>query len=1122
MRLKRDFVTYFVVSFLLTGCLTTAKYTTSDSESIRISRPLVFPKESLVEDRLREQRWLEGQLEQSFDAGLQGKRFTRDFSVTTIGAKIQADPTVVGNYRAQQQFNAENIERLSQLAEQQHKTELEIEKGKTKGAKSRSEVYDNYIEKIGDQVDKQIEAAQQKSDEYEQIKNAVCGTEGPSGKGPTSEDCQKARKAYITALGVPSGLLPQNKTVGDVLNPTQADGTTPFYVKKTDEKGNTVFEPIFAKNSLDTPSGNPSDIDAFKGVDDLSKVARTIKDAVKVDKQDDDFSNGLNVSPIKEFEDRLSYRARVRDEIAKNRLDDRHDSLGNSLYRLQYQVTVVPKSKTPHWAKVEVELRPNATTLLPSEFFDSFSEKVFQENKAYKALVKAGGLKSGNENVRKQYLETLTKLHSDYVGTSNLLPRSVNSFTNDWRGYISKKFLNEFNLIHEKFEKKETITSEEDKFHLNTILDDICVIALFDKEFIRPYKKIFKENCLESIEERGVRFIEEGELKTALDNVRNELSAIRTASSNNTNEVMKKEVDREKILSAIESQKKNARISSVDILIDELKSQSNKENPDKKYLNFLKLLAYDISVMYAYASISEEIDFRQYVYISSTLHVNTDGIYNIQNPDQTLRLSWEKFELLDEEERSKEFQLSAAYHFGLWRLFSDLLSKQRADVYGVYPIEESQRIQDVAEVSRLLGGGVGLNFLAGNTGGKLALEYLQGKEKLFSNILRKPVLLGLPGNSIEAKGCEKGNGGEGKTSCDFGGVKFGWLIGPIYQIDDDRKDASFVQAETSKTVSVDISVPSWWKSMGMKVKKSWIHPETLVEEKINGDGVTLASVNNPIELSARELDVDKLFRSSARPVLRVSESPKKTIKVSAGKKLSMIIRGKDLWRVNEVTLGNMRTRNIDVIGDMNSILVKFPTIDRRACTFEFEIDNQQAKDAKKVEKCESKILLWSRSAEPIQYGEKVSVIFSGNPVETEEFDPDDLEVRSYPDGEIKTSLAEFNSSTNNKIIEYTLSKPEGFDESKISLWISEFDEIKLVGNKAVQSRENPRNVALRFEVSLKQLWEKNKKCVKADEGVKCNVTVSLWYNEGQDIKKKRFFVPKSKRQITVEIIKKGS
>lgn len=61
-------------------------------------------------------------------------------------------------------------------------------------------------------------------------------------------------------------------------------------------------------------------------------------------------------TPIEQFHDALTYREEVRNELLENQLDDRHDIAGNTLYRLKFDVSVIPEHDTSAYAIVEATI----------------------------------------------------------------------------------------------------------------------------------------------------------------------------------------------------------------------------------------------------------------------------------------------------------------------------------------------------------------------------------------------------------------------------------------------------------------------------------------------------------------------------------------------------------------------------------------------------------------------------------------------------------------------------------------------------------------------------------------------------------------------------------------------
>jgi hypothetical protein len=66
----------------------------------------------------------------------------------------------------------------------------------------------------------------------------------------------------------------------------------------------------------------------------------------------------ISLSPFDDLQARLAYRERVGTQTIENQLDDRHDLHGNSLYRLRFDVAILPGNNTSASAKITVKIRP--------------------------------------------------------------------------------------------------------------------------------------------------------------------------------------------------------------------------------------------------------------------------------------------------------------------------------------------------------------------------------------------------------------------------------------------------------------------------------------------------------------------------------------------------------------------------------------------------------------------------------------------------------------------------------------------------------------------------------------------------------------------------------------------
>ena len=70
-------------------------------------------------------------------------------------------------------------------------------------------------------------------------------------------------------------------------------------------------------------------------------------------------SQNIAISPVDTFSDMLDYRDKVRNELMRIQLDDRHDIEGNTLYRLNFDTAIIPGDHTHASAAILVTITPD-------------------------------------------------------------------------------------------------------------------------------------------------------------------------------------------------------------------------------------------------------------------------------------------------------------------------------------------------------------------------------------------------------------------------------------------------------------------------------------------------------------------------------------------------------------------------------------------------------------------------------------------------------------------------------------------------------------------------------------------------------------------------------------------
>ena len=67
-------------------------------------------------------------------------------------------------------------------------------------------------------------------------------------------------------------------------------------------------------------------------------------------------ASDLRISPVDRFRDMAAYRDEIRQELMQTQLDDRHDIAGNTLVRLDFDITTLPLSSARNRAMVVVKV----------------------------------------------------------------------------------------------------------------------------------------------------------------------------------------------------------------------------------------------------------------------------------------------------------------------------------------------------------------------------------------------------------------------------------------------------------------------------------------------------------------------------------------------------------------------------------------------------------------------------------------------------------------------------------------------------------------------------------------------------------------------------------------------
>jgi hypothetical protein len=274
--------------------------------------------------------------------------------------------------------------------------------------------------------------------------------------------------------------------------------------------------------------------------------------------------------------------------------------------------------------------------------------------------------------------------------------------------------------------------------------------------------------------------------------------------------------------------------------------------------------------------------------------------------------------------------------FGFTSFLSTLLTgSNRLYTYAVTPKESAQRVSNALSERDTLSALLRGNLAAATASNSSTLERSYDLLVRRDAIERSPLVVGFSDDL-------GGRYGEDAT--------FGWIFGPRYRLGEHARDqVSFRQTTTQQAVSVIIAAPAWWTDTTMAVDAYWQKsdgscvdfagkrrpscvpfghppPGDAGTKDAGTKGVGAASAPIPSSLTVRlpgdqETLSDVLLDVPRRPEIYRREMGRQRVVV--GKTADIVIPGRYLWRSSKVSLGTQVAARISVLPDMRGIIAHF-------------------------------------------------------------------------------------------------------------------------------------------------------------------------------------------------------
>jgi hypothetical protein len=267
--------------------------------------------------------------------------------------------------------------------------------------------------------------------------------------------------------------------------------------------------------------------------------------------------------------------------------------------------------------------------------------------------------------------------------------------------------------------------------------------------------------------------------------------------------------------------------------------------------------------------------------------------------------------------------------------------------YTVTPKNLSENISTAAEVKDAFQMVADHQFGAnGNSDATVFAQALRQQSDDLRAVLEHPIVVGFGSGRQPLETIISPDGKE--LSSTVRAMEFGWTVAPHV-----RPGNELVQIDGQYALTAVISVPSWWRSVELDIETCWI-PRSEVSDFARSTGNanlfckrgttksdwTIVRLPGAIPELSRKLG----FEVIEEPYI-TDNSPQR---LEVGKSGDLLLTGGRLWRSTSVTLGSQTASRIIVLPNMDGIIATFPCVKPQGVPTAGEDDQAPGRRAAKM------------------------------------------------------------------------------------------------------------------------------------------------------------------------------
>jgi hypothetical protein len=237
------------------------------------------------------------------------------------------------------------------------------------------------------------------------------------------------------------------------------------------------------------------------------------------------------------------------------------------------------------------------------------------------------------------------------------------------------------------------------------------------------------------------------------------------------------------------------------------------------------------------------------------------------------------------------------------------------------PTQLSQRISTVSNVADAVQLAVNLQAAVPKSGvaAEAAAGFARQSAMKAQALQRRPIVVGFSG-SADPMAAESSE------------TRFGWVFGPPAQVAPDGRSLLLEQAVANHQVNADVSVPGWWPKIELAARTLWVgnwRDGRLISA--SKDAVPARTIGVPLPLKRADLDGLTEFLASktlgrGQHLTRINDVQPSAISVCAST-ATIVIYGANVWRNPRIFVGGIEAENskIEVLPDMEGVAATIRT-----------------------------------------------------------------------------------------------------------------------------------------------------------------------------------------------------